>query len=126
MSIALRGGRSPNAPYYEYFRLGGLFNLTGYHQDELAGDSYVYGRLGYARRWNSPYTNGVYGGIMAESGATWLPGQARSASDMKYSGTLYLGADTLLGPVYVGYGHAEAGRQAFYLLIGSSDLNMRR
>lgn len=126
MSIALRGGRSPNAPYYEYFRLGGLFNLTGYHQDELAGDSYVYGRLGYARRWNSPYTNGVYGGIMAESGATWLPGQARSASDMKYSGTLYLGADTLLGPVYVGYGRAEAGRQAFYLLIGSSDLNMRR
>lgn len=126
MSVALRGGDGRNMPYYEYFRMGGLFNMTGYHQDELSGDSYVYGRLGYAHKWSSPYTNGVYGGIMAEAGNTWLPGQARSTADIKYSGTLYLGADTLLGPVYLGYGQAEAGRRAFYLLIGASDLNMRR
>ena len=126
MSVVLRGGDGRNMPYYEWFRMGGLFNMTGYHQDELAGDSYVYGRLGYAHRWNSPYTNGVYGGIMAETGNTWLPQQKRSSEDLKYSGTLYVGADTLLGPVYLGYGQAEAGRRAFYLLIGSSDLNMRR
>ena len=64
---ALRGdGR--NLPYFEWFSHGRLFNMTGYHQDEFAGDSYVCGRLGYAHRWNSPYTNGVYGGIMAEAG----------------------------------------------------------
>lgn len=126
LSIAARAGGGRNLPYYEYYRLGGLFNLSGYHKDELAGDSYVYGRIGYARRWSAPYTNGLYGGLMAEAGNAWLPGEPHRNNSIRASATLYLGADTGIGPVYFGYGRGEAGRNALYLLIGSSDLSFRR
>ena len=126
LSVALRSGNGKNLPYYEYFRLGGLFNLTGYHQDEFAGDVWLYGRVGYARRWNTPYANGLYGGIMVEAGNAWLPGEARSNASVKSSAALYVGADTGIGPLYFGYGRGEAGRNALYLLIGSSDLSFRR
>lgn len=126
LSIAARAGGGHNLPYYEYYRLGGLFNLSGYHKDELAGDTYVYGRIGYARRWNAPYTSGLYGGLMAEAGNAWLPGETHRGSSLRASATLYLGADTGIGPVYFGYGRGEGGRNALYLLIGSSDLSFRR
>lgn len=126
LSVSLRGGTGQQLPYYEFFRLGGLFNLTGYHQDELAGNAYLYGRLGYARRWRAPYTNGLYGGLMAEAGNAWLPGQARSLASIHTSGTLYLGADTGIGPVYFGLGRGEGGRNALYLLIGSPEGRFHR
>jgi hypothetical protein len=33
-------------------------------------------------------------------------------------GSLYLGADTFFGPVFLAYGHAEDGRDSVYLLVG--------
>jgi hypothetical protein len=38
--------------------------------------------------------------------------------DLRYSGTLFIGADTRLSPVYVAVGFAEDGDHAFYLFIG--------
>ena len=95
---SLRGGLARICLITNISGLGGLFNLTGYHQDEFAGDAYLYGRVGYARRWR--HTNGLYGGIMVEAGNAWLPGEARSNASVKSSAALYVGADTGIGPLY--------------------------
>jgi NTE family protein len=34
------------------------------------------------------------------------------------SGSLFVGADTFLGPAYFGLGFGEAGRWSLYLLLG--------
>ncbi len=39
-------------------------------------------------------------------------------SEMLVSGSLFLGADTPLGPFYLGYGVTEGGDYSVYLLIG--------
>jgi len=39
-------------------------------------------------------------------------------SDSIYAGSLFLGADTFIGPVYVAYGNAEGGNSAFYIFLG--------
>lgn len=35
-----------------------------------------------------------------------------------WSGSIFLGADTFLGPAYFGLGIGEAGRWSLYLLLG--------
>ncbi len=35
------------------------------------------------------------------------------------SGSLFLGADTFIGPAYLGMGFAEKGRFTLYMMIGS-------
>ena len=39
-------------------------------------------------------------------------------SDQLFSGTLFLGVDTPLSPLYLGYGRAEGGSEEFYVFIG--------
>jgi len=34
------------------------------------------------------------------------------------AGSVYLGFDTYLGPVYLGYGRASTGASSFYLFLG--------
>jgi len=38
--------------------------------------------------------------------------------DTRKHGSLFLGLDTLLGPVYIGSGFGERGESAFYLFLG--------
>jgi hypothetical protein len=34
------------------------------------------------------------------------------------AGSVFLGVDTVLGPVYLAYGHAEQGNDSIYLYLG--------
>ena len=48
---------------------------------------------------------------------------ARLSGDIKldnglWAGSVWLGSDTMIGPVYLAYGRAEGGNDAFYLLLG--------
>ena len=41
-----------------------------------------------------------------------------SPDDAILAGSLFLGVDTLLGPIYMGFGHAEGGENSVYLFLG--------
>jgi NTE family protein len=38
---------------------------------------------------------------------------------MLFGGSVFLGADTFMGPAYVGYGYTEGGEHSIYLLVGT-------
>jgi hypothetical protein len=40
-------------------------------------------------------------------------------SDALLAGSVFLGADTGIGPIFLGYGLAEGGTSSFYLYIGA-------
>jgi len=107
------------APIQNSFRLGGLFNLPGYNDNELSGQNVALLRSGYLHQsdWtlmSMPTNLGVtlqYGGVFEDTGdLDW--------QDLTLAGALYLGLDTFIGPIYVGYGAAEAGHQSVYVRIG--------
>jgi NTE family protein len=35
-----------------------------------------------------------------------------------FAGSAFIGADTPIGPVYLGYGHTEGGNGSLYLFLG--------
>ena len=110
------------APIQDTFALGGLFNLSGLGRDQLRGQHAIFGALAYYRqvagKSAAPPNVPVYAGFSLEAGNTW-----QEEEDIKFktfipAGSVFLGLDTILGPVYVAYGYAEGGRDAFYFFLG--------
>ncbi|MEM6490944.1 MAG: patatin-like phospholipase family protein, partial [Pseudomonadota bacterium] len=103
----------------EGFALGGLFALSGYPANELTGDSFALASLiGYRRLTEEApiFDLPLYLGASVETGAIWNKGEGRGRQ--LWSGALFAGAETPLGPVYLGYGVGGAERHAVYISLG--------
>jgi NTE family protein len=110
------------APIQDTFALGGLFNLSGLGRDQLRGQHAILGALAYYRqiagKSAAPPNVPVYAGFSLEAGNAWQKEGDIKLDTFIPAGSVFLGLDTLLGPVYVAYGYAEGGRDAFYFFLG--------
>ena len=104
------------------FTLGGFLNLSGLNSDSLTGPHYGIGRLilyrQIGRGGSGVLDFPAYAGISFEAGNTWQDRSDAELGDLKLDGSLFLGADTLLGPVYLATGFDDGGETAFYLFLG--------
>lgn len=105
------------AAIQDRYRLGGFLNLSGFTQDSLSGQQAAVLAAIYYRRFRPmPFLSWYIGGS-AEYGGVWEDNND-IGDDGIASGSLFLGADTPIGPLYVGYGHAEAGNNAVFFYLG--------
>jgi len=106
------------APVYSRFELGGLFDLSGLNRDELSGQHAA--RIGgnFYRRLNDLALLPVFAGVSVEYGDVWDDRSRISLADARVGGSVWVGVDTPIGPLYLAYGRAEAGDGAFYLFLG--------
>jgi len=123
VNIALSGGTNlgTDMPAYETFTLGGPLRLSGYRIDEFAGRRMAFGRLMYynqAVKLPDLLGSGVYAGASLEAGQMKNGFDGSSDAGTIASGSLFLGAETSLGPAYFGLGIGEGGRRFLYLLVG--------
>jgi NTE family protein len=104
-----------------YF-LGGLLRLSGLAQNQLAGERGGFSRLLYYRELTTfnlgSMAQRVYTGFSLEGGNVYNEPDAVTWQSLRYSGSVFLGADTVVGPAYLGFGYAQGGRTSFYLVIG--------
>jgi NTE family protein len=102
------------------FLLGGLFNLSGLRQDQLAGSYLGFGRVVfYYRLARVPLIGGnIFAGGSAEAGNAWQQRADVSGGDLIKAGSIFVAADTFLGPIYFAYGRATGGASSFYLYLG--------
>jgi len=108
-------------PYYDQFRLGGFFNLSGLEKDQLQGNVAGLASLGYYRKiaeLPSLLGGGVYVGGALEAGNAWPDIGEAGFGDLLGAGLLFVGAETILGPAYLGYGLSDGGQDTFYLSLG--------
>lgn len=105
-----------------FYLLGGLFNMSGFGQNRLAGRQLVFGMLQYQRRLTGqtliPLSAPVYAGISLEQGNLWASRSDIALDDLRSAGSIYLGIDSPLGPIYVAYGRSEGANQSIYLSLG--------
>jgi NTE family protein len=107
-------------PFYELFPLGGFLNLSGYSPGELHGSTFAFGA--FTARYRLTKTpgaviKGLYAGFSIEGGNTWQFRDQASISDMHLAGSIYVVADTLVGPLFLAYGNSGAQNQAVYLFL---------
>ena len=103
-----------------HYSLGGFHNLSGYETDQLSGNDALLGRLTWMLRLNRQpvLTRGVFAGATLEAGNAWMSSRAVSLRDLRWGGSVFLGADTGLGPMYLGLTYAPRGRAGVYLMLG--------
>lgn len=108
------------APVQNRFRTGGFFNLSGFVQDQLSGQQEVLLGAAYYRRLGNIQWLPAYAGLSLEYGNVFDDRDDISLSpdDSLLAGSVFLGLDTILGPVYLSYGHAEQGHDSVYLYLG--------
>ena len=107
--------------YLDLFKLGGLGRLSGLGDGELLGEKLAFARLLYYHRITNIHAAGFsvkfYGGASIEAGNVYDKNEAITGSSLLTSWSLFVGADTPLGPLFLGYGRSE-DRGRFYLAIG--------
>ena len=117
-------------PYWDRFALGGFLNLSGYNTDQFRGNQLAYGNLVYFRKvaaFPSPLGRGLYLGGSLEVGRLWdtevrdpsTGGSTLLAQEKtRYGGSLFLAADSFIGPFYLAWGISGEGDHSFYVLLG--------
>ncbi len=104
------------------FGLGGLFNLSGTPVGSLAGSqAVVFSALGYYRMGELlPRALGrnVYLGASLEAGNAWQGRSDVRLGDLKKAASMFIGLDSIIGPLYFAFGHTFGGQSAVYLFLG--------
>jgi NTE family protein len=107
------------APFERWFRLGGLGRLSGLVPDQISGRHMILGTLAYYRRINSLDLFPAYAGFTLEAGNVWEYSDEYGFDDLRYSASIFIGADSPIGPVYLAYGHSDSGDNAIYFYLGN-------
>ena len=106
-------------PRYEYFQWGGFLQQSGYATGQLLGESLQYGRVMYYHRiLRSSVLEGAYSGFSLEAGRIGDPLVPGNSEEWLKSASVFVGSDSPLGPLYLGYGRAQDGNSSFYLYLG--------
>jgi NTE family protein len=111
-----------NMPAYETFALGGPLRLSGFRLNQFSGRDYVFGRLMYYNRiFPLPpiLGAGVFAGASAEVGNIRNRADGLTSPGTLYSGSLFIGANSVAGPAYLGVGFGTGGAVSAYLLLGA-------
>lgn len=115
---ALRG----QLPFDNPAKLGGFLNLSGFAQGQLVGDHMRYASV-RAEKIVGIFPLGLRGdmrlGIALETAKVGTPFTETRRTGWLNSTALYVGGETPLGPLYLGYGQVKGSAPNFYLYLGT-------
>lgn len=109
----------PLAAIDEY-SLGGFQNLSGYRTAQVAGNYLLFGRLTYYQRLasNVGVARALFVGGSLEAGNAWTERSDITLRQLRGAGSLFVGADTGIGPLYLSVVSAPRGYTGLYLFLG--------
>jgi NTE family protein len=124
VSLSMSGGSDLDRPtnLFTEFPLGGFLDLSGLKQYSLWGPHYGIGRLLFYRKVDRGgpgyFDVPIYLGMSLEAGNVWQNMSEAKFTNLHKDESVFLGLDTLLGPVYLGSGYDDHGNWSYYLFLG--------
>ncbi|MGD8266379.1 MAG: BamA/TamA family outer membrane protein, partial [Chromatiales bacterium] len=115
--VYYEGTPNDDAPLQNLFTLGGFARLSGFSEDQFAGQHAGLLRGAYMYDFDTGFVD-TYVGATAEFGGVWRDQDDISLDSGIFAGSLFLGVDSVIGPLFLGYGHAEGGNNGIYLFLG--------
>ena len=120
--LSYQGSPRGSLPTYDAGALGGFLNLSGFASGQLIGDDIRYGSLRFEKiigRLPLGLRGDMRAGLALEAGKVGTPYTETNRTGWLKSTTVYLGGETPIGPVYLGYGRSDASSSNLYLFIGT-------
>ncbi len=114
----------PGAEFFDLFFLGGPGRLSGLGVAELYGEKLAFARLGAHRRLKRIDIGGIrvrlYAGLTLEAGNVFTYEASIDVAEFLVGGDVFVGAETPIGPLYLGYGYTQGGRYRWFLAVGDN------
>jgi NTE family protein len=121
-NMHLRLARATNVPIgaIDEYSLGGFQQLSGYRVGQVVGNNLAFLRLTHYRRLdiNPGIARALFAGASLELGNAWERGASMRLGDLRVGSSVFLGADTAVGPVYFALVHAPRGFTGVYFFLG--------
>lgn len=109
-------------PIERSYSLGGFGSVSGFAQNSLVASQYVNAQLLAFRRFsevqNPLFDMGFFVGGSLEFTNIQNDSTGFEDENLINSGSVFIGADTPLLPLYFGFGLADTGDRALYLILG--------
>jgi NTE family protein len=120
--VAYTGSPSGKLPFFDASSLGGFLNMSAFAKGQLLGDDVTYAQL-RAERIIGTFPIGLRGdlrlGLALEAAKRGVAYTETRRTGWLNSATLYVGGETPLGPVYLGYGYSTSGVWNAYFFLGT-------
>jgi len=102
------------------YDLNGFHRLSGYNNGELLGNYVLFSRLNWYLRMaeSAQLKRALFLGATLEAGNTYRTRDELRDGTLRIGTSLYAGADTALGPLYLALTHAPRGRTGIVLFLG--------
>jgi len=104
------------------FSIGGFLQLSGTPANSITGSqALMLSGLAYYRLPTlvpKAIGRNLYAGVSLEAGNAWARQADVDYSDLRKAGSIFLGLDSILGPLYVGWGKTAGRDSSFYLFLG--------
>ncbi len=122
INVGARFARASDVPLgaVDEYSLGGFQQLSGYRVGQVAGNYLAFGRLTYYRRLpvDPGPARALFVGGSLEAGNAWANRRDVSLRSLRGAGSLFIGADTGIGPLYLSLVSAPRGFTGLYLFLG--------
>jgi len=106
-------------PFSEFFRIGGLHDFIGLYEYEYFGRQVVLANLEYRYKLPFRVISDAYITLRYDIGGIWeIPDLVLESEYFFHGIGGWFGIDTVLGPLYLGYGDTSKNRGLFYLSLG--------
>ncbi len=123
-AVSVGSTLSANPATHDYFTLGGFLNMSGITTDSISGPHFGIARVVYYRQIGRGGTGVLdfpaYAGVSFEVGNTWNKRSDANIESLRHDASLFFGADSPLGPLYLAAGYDDRHQTAFYLFLGRS------
>ena len=119
-AIAETSNNASNLPLNALYINGGLFELSGTVRNELVSPYFGLIEAAFYRRLGDITFLPIYTGFSLEAGNAWDNKAAISSNNLRYAGSLFIGADTFVGPLYFAVGATSRGERTIYLNLGKT------
>jgi NTE family protein len=118
-SLAAGSHIGNDLPFYDQFSLGGFLKLSGLRTNQLLGQSMALGRVITYHKVGESFIGDLYLGGSLESGNVWEKDEKQfDLGNLRLAGSLFIGYDTVFGPLYIAFGHTDGGFNAGYFFLG--------
>lgn len=111
---------SGEAPVQNLYRLGGRWRLAGFQHNQLTGQDYALGFVGYTYQLGTLLGRSAQVGGTVEYGNAWQRRSDMSLADGIWNGSVFLGFDSWIGPLIFGMGFREGGSNVLFIELGQS------
>lgn len=116
--LVLNATLDDDSPIQSQFTNGGFLRLSGLSERQLTGQNAGLARLIYMRNIKESQIVAGYMGVSLEAGNVWQKKSDISLSDLIFGASAFLGFDTPIGPLYLGYGITDHGDSSVYINLG--------